>query len=114
MEKISPKYQKVINSKEYQQGKKDFLEGKLKIQGVPFSWHKKTIPAKEWHKDHYAEVGYTILKIQKDSNSTKEVTFAFISTNKTNGCLECDFNELRTIQAHREASHRYPQPMERA
>lgn len=106
-------FQQAINSKEYLHGVKDFKEGNIKNVGVPFNWYKKSVMAQEWQSGHYAEKGYTILRINKQDNGMKEVESAFISTDSKNGHLECDYNELLTIQAHREGSRHYPMPLEK-
>jgi len=106
MEKLS--FKKIEQSKEFQEGLKEFREGKVpKDEPVRYNWYSKSVPAKQW-RDYYSKFGASYTFLAEDKKR-KEVRIGFLSVNPPEGCLPItNKEELMMIDAHRRASNHMP------
>ena len=76
-------------------------------KGKPYRWYRMNIPVKQWTERFSKTPGYTLLGIDK-----VEATVGFLSVVPPFGCLEIeDYNQLLSIQKHREGLGLLPLPM---
>jgi len=102
-------YKKLSKSKRFQQGVRDFKEGKVKPLIMTYQWIIQYIDKLSWNRHYSYNGNYCFLG--KQDNKIK-VGYLVAGNDIPQRCEFCSDEDLRQIDSYRRSKRLYPFPFE--